>query len=685
MTVQEAADQLCFNAPAIPRLGVKAYNWWNEAQHGVARCGLATVFPQAIGLAATFDAEAMQKTAEIISTEGRAKFNAFQQEGDYGIYKGLTYWSPNINIFRDPRWGRGQETYGEDPYLTSRMGVAFVKGLQGDDPRYLKAAGCAKHFAVHSGPEALRHEFDAVASPRDMAETYLPAFEALCKEAKVEGFMGAYNRTNGEPCCASPALLGRTLREAWGFDGYTVSDCWALADFHLHHAITPAAPESAALALRNGCNLNCGNTYRQLIPALEKGLITEDLIRENCVRAMTTRMRLGLFDKCTPWDGLGYESVDTEEHRAFNLEMARKSLVLLKNDGLLPLDGSKIRRLAVIGPNADSNAALLGNYHGHYGAAVTVLEGLERSLPGADILRSRGCHLWKDEGESPGYAGDGLSDAVAVARRADAVVLCVGLDESIEGEEMTGSGGKWTGDKADLLLPECQRLLMERVLQLGKPTVIVNMTGSAVDLGPAGERANAIVQAFYPGAQGGQAVADLLLGRFSPAGRLPVTFYHSSDPLPAFTDYSMEGRTYRYFAGKPLYPFGYGLSYTSFVYSGLRVHSAAPGETLRGSVRVRNAGDRDGDEVVQVYLRHDRPSVRVPRFRLSHFARIHLKAGEEREHSFELPAQALSLVADDGSLFYEHGPISVFAGGSLPDERSAELLGRAPLSVELML
>ncbi len=683
MTVQEAADQLCFNAPAIPRLGVKAYNWWNEALHGVARCGLATVFPQAIGLAATFDTEAVGKMAEIISTEGRAKFNAFQKEGDCGIYKGLTYWSPNVNIFRDPRWGRGQETYGEDPYLTSRLGVAFVKGLQGDDKRYLKAAGCAKHFAVHSGPEAIRHEFDAVASPRDMSETYLPAFEALCKEAKVEGFMGAYNRTNGEPCCASPALLGRTLREDWGFDGYTVSDCWAIADFHLHHAVTPAAPESAALALNNGCNLNCGNTYKHLISALEKGLITEELIRENCVRAMTTRMRLGLFDAATPWDQLGYEVVDCDAHRAYNLELSRKSLVLLKNDGLLPLNETKIGSIAVIGPNADNNTALVGNYHGHYGAATTVLEGLQQALPQTKVLRSRGCHLWKDEGENPGYAGDGVSDALAVARMAQAVVLCVGLDETIEGEEMGNKGEKWTGDKPDLLLPECQRILMEAVLKLNKPTIIVNMTGSAVDLGKAGEQANAVVQAFYPGAQGGRAVADLLLGRFSPSGRLPVTFYHNDDQLPDFTDYSMEGRTYKYFAGKPLYPFGFGLSYTRFEYSGLTLEPAKPGEALRGSVRVKNIGDRDGDEVVQVYIRHQNAPVRTPKHQLAHFGRVSLKAGEETVYRFELPAKSLALIADDGSFFFEHGRFTVFAGGSQPDERSQELLGTAPVKTEV--
>lgn len=680
MTVEVAAGQLRYDAPAIPHLGVKEYNWWNEALHGVARCGLATVFPQAIGFAATFDEKALKCAGEIISTEGRAKYNAFQAQGDRGIYKGLTYWSPNVNIFRDPRWGRGQETYGEDPYLTSRMGVAFVRGLQGDDPKYLKAAGCAKHFAVHSGPEAIRHEFDAKASLRDMSETYLPAFEALCKEAGVEGFMGAYNRTNGEPCCASPTLMVKTLREDWGFEGYFVSDCWAIADFHLHHKITDTAPESAALAIKNGCNVNCGNTYLHLLTALQEGLITGDMIRESCVRLMTTRMKLGMFDEHTPWDQLTYEAVDCKEHRAENLKIARKSLVLLKNDGLLPLGKEKISSIAVIGPNADSNAALLGNYHGHYGQAATVLEGIEKAFPDARIYRARGCHLWKDAAEDPGYFGDAVSDAVAAARLAQVVVLCMGLDETVEGEEMGKAGEQWTGDKQDLLLPRVQQRLIEAVLAVHKPTVIVNITGSAVDLGLGNEKANAVVQAFYPGALGGQAVAELLAGDFSPSGRLPVTFYHNSDTLPAFTDYAMEGRTYKYFGGTPLYPFGFGLSYTSFEYCDLALEALEFAGPVRGQVRIRNIGSRDSEEVVQVYLSRQNASVRTPRYQLVHFGRVCLKTGEEMVYHFEVNPHELALIRDDGTFFFEHGDMTLCAGGSQPDQRSLTL-GASPCAM----
>lgn len=668
MTVEEAASQLRYDAPAIPRLGVKSYNWWNEALHGVARCGMATVFPQAIGLAATFDPEAVFDMARAISLEARAKYNAFQREEDYGIFKGLTFWSPNVNIFRDPRWGRGQETYGEDPYLTGLLGEHFVRGLQGDDPRYLQAAGCAKHFAVHSGPEKVRHEFDAKATVKDMEETYLPAFKTLA-DAGVAGFMGAYNRTNGEPCCASPTLQS-ILHDRWHWHGYFTSDCWAIADFHMYHHVTSTAPESAALALKNGCQLNCGNTYLNLLVALQEGRVTEEEIRDAAKALMETRMRLGMFDKHTPWDDVTYDAVDQEAHRVLNLAIAEKCLVLLKNDGLLPLQPEKIKTIAVIGPNADNIVALNGNYHGTANQYTTVVEGLRALLPDTKVLYSRGCHLYKEEMESPGYYGDGFSDAVTHAREADVVVLCVGLDETIEGEEMADNGD-WTGDKKDLLLPPIQRDLMKAVLATGKPCVIVNMTGSAMDLQEANEQANAVVQAWYPGSRGGEAIARLLLGYSAPSGRLPVTFYHNDDPMPDFTDYSMEGRTYRFLRHEPLYPFGFGLSYTKFAFDGAEADTASDAVTVKATVR--NVGEREGEVPVQLYIRHQSEKTRTPNVALAGVRRVRLAAGEAAEVSFVVPRDQLRTVYDDGSAAVESGLYEVFVGESQPDERSHAL------------
>lgn len=483
MTIEEKVSQMLYNSPAIERLGIPAYNWWNEALHGVARAGTATMFPQAIGMAATFDEELIYKVADVISTEGRAKYHASSKKGDRGIYKGLTFWSPNINIFRDPRWGRGQETYGEDPYLTARLGVAFVKGLQGNHPKYLKAAACAKHFAVHSGPESLRHEFNAVVSKKDLYETYLPAFKALVQEAKVESVMGAYNRTNGEPCCGSKTLLSDILRGEWGFKGHVVSDCWAIRDFHMHHHVTATAPESAALAVRNGCDLNCGNMFGNLLIALKEGLITEEEIDRAVTRLMITRMKLGMFDPedQVPYASISYDFVDCKEHRELALDVAKKSIVLLKNDGLLPLDRKKIRSIAVIGPNADSRQALIGNYEGTASEYVTVLDGI-REMAGDDvrIYYSVGCHLYKDRVENLGEPGDRIAEAVTCAEHADVVIMCLGLDSTIEGEEMHESNIYGSGDKPDLNLPGQQQELLEAVYATGKPIVLVLLTGSAL-------------------------------------------------------------------------------------------------------------------------------------------------------------------------------------------------------------
>ena len=513
MSAAEAASQLRFDAPAIERLGVPAYNWWNEALHGLARGGTATSFPQAIGMAAMFDDELLEKIAAAISTEARAKYNALSAEGDRDIYHGLTMWSPNVNIFRDPRWGRGHETYGEDPYLTARLGCAFVRGLQGKGET-LKTAACAKHFAVHSGPEALRHGFNALASAKDMEETYLPAFRALVQEAKVEAVMGAYNRTNGEPCCASGTLMGK-LRGEWGFEGHFVSDCWAIRDFHENHKITAEPAQSVTKALKAGCDLNCGCTYQHILAALERGLIGEEDIRRSAVRVFTTRFLLGVLGgEGSEYDAVPYERVECDEHLALAHDAALRACVLLKNDGLLPLDPASGETIAVIGPNADSRRSLIGNYHGTSSHFVTVLEGVREQLAGRGrILYSEGCALSEKSVEPLAQPNDRLAEAVAAAKRSDKVVLVLGLDETLEGEEGDTGNSYHSGDKGDLLLPEPQRILLGRVLELGRPTVVVLLAGSAIDLSEAQEKAGAILLGWYPGAGGGRAVAELLFGK----------------------------------------------------------------------------------------------------------------------------------------------------------------------------
>ncbi|MDF2544088.1 MAG: bxlB [Herbinix sp.] len=684
MTIEQCAAQMLFSSARVEEVGIEFYNWWNEALHGVARAGMATVFPQAIGLAATFDEELIQKVADVISTEGRAMYNMYQKYEDYGIYKGITFWSPNVNIFRDPRWGRGQETYGEDPYLTSRLGIAFVKGLQGNDERYLKTAACAKHFAVHSGPEKIRHEFDAIATPLDMEETYLPAFKALV-ESGVEGVMGAYNRTNGEPCCGSKTLLKELLREKWGFDGYVTSDCWAISDFHLHHDVTSTPTESVALALENGCDLNCGNMYGYLLQALQEGKITEEMIRTSTERLLTTRMKLGMFDENTPFDKIRYDVVDCEEHRAINEEVARKSLVLLKNNGILPLDKTKLKNVAVMGPNANSIIALEGNYHGTANQYHTVLEAIRRELPNARVNYSEGCHLYEYKLEDPGYAGDRLAEVKAHVDMADVVIVVVGLDETVEGEEMVGK--EISGDKDTLYLPQSQRDLIRTACERNKPVVLVNLTGSAIDFEYGNEHAAAIIQAWYPGAMGGKAVADLIFGNYNPSGRLPVTFYREENQLPDFTDYSMEGRTYKFIKEDPLYPFGFGLSYTRFSYGDMKLDTSKvrPGEKVTGTVTVTNVGNREGEEIVQIYLKDDEASVRVPHHKLCGIKRISLKPQESTKVSFAIDAEQFMIITVDGVKQYEPGSFTVYAGGSQPDPYSVALNGCKGISQKIVL
>ncbi len=672
MTVEEKASQLRYDAPAIPRLNIPEYNWWNEALHGVARAGTATVFPQAIGLAAMFDAEGLLRIADTIATEGRAKYNALSALGDRDIFKGLTFWSPNINIFRDPRWGRGQETYGEDPYLTARLGVAFVRGLQGDG-EYMKAAACAKHYAVHSGPEALRHEFDAVAGPKDMRETYLPAFEALVREAGVESVMGAYNRVNGEPACGSKTLIGDILRGEWGFEGHFVSDCWAIKDFHEHHMVTATAPESAALALQNGCDLNCGNTYLHLLIALKEGLITEDMIHQAAVRLFTTRFLLGLFDEDCVYHSISTLENDSEAHAAQALDAARKSMVLLKNDSLLPLNKDEIRTIAVVGPVADSQAVLEGNYNGISSRYTTFLEGVRRAFEGsARLLYAEGAKLdrEKDSGLSQ-YKHDRLQEAVWAAQQADVTILCVGLDATLEGEEGDRGNEYFSGDKKDLLLPQSQRPLVEAMEKHAKKLVTVVASGSALDV----RAGDAILWAGYPGQAGGTALADILLGRAVPSGKLPMTFYRNEDTLPEFTDYSMKNRTYRYHEAQALYPFGYGLSYTSFSYGDAAFEGGAV------SVTIRNEGSYDAEEIAQVYVKAESPDApRNPR--LAGFARVKLKAGEEKRVQI-IPDRELFTVINEEGHKEKAASALLYVGGSQPDERSAQLLGKTPLRLSI--
>ena len=671
MTLEEKASQLKYDAPAIERLGIPAYNWWNEVLHGVARAGTATVFPQAIGLAAMFDEELQEKIADVISQEARAKYNGQSRHGDRDIYKGLTVWSPNINIFRDPRWGRGHETYGEDPYLTSRLGVRFIKGLQGSG-KYLKVAACSKHFAVHSGPEAVRHHFDAKANAKDMNETYLPAFEVTVREAEVESVMGAYNRVNGEPACGSETLLKKTLREKWGFQGHVVSDCWAVRDFHENHKVTATAPESAALAIKNGCDLNCGNTYLHMMEAVQEGLVTEDQITLACERLFTTRFLLGMFADDCEYDRIPVTDTDTDDHDRLALKAAEKSMVLLENDGTLPLDPQKVRTIAVVGPNADSVMALEGNYNGTSSRYVTFLGGLRAyaAKHGIRVLYSLGCHLFKDRTSNLAQADDRLAEAAMYAEAADVTIACVGLDAGLEGEEGDTGNEYFSGDKIDLLIPESQRKLLKTLEKNAKRLVTVIAAGSNLNV-PEG---NAKVFAWYPGQAGGTALAELLFGEKDFSGRLPLTFYKDVKDLPDFEDYAMTNRTYRYFTGEPLYPFGYGLSYTSF-----SINDAKAGEGTV-SMEISNTGDRDSETVLQVYVACDSPFAPVHP-RLCGFRRVALKSGETKCFEVTLDPNTDTVIDEAGERRKaEH--YTLFAGMSQPDELSVRLTGIRPIEIK---
>ena len=802
MTLEEKIGQMMNKAPAIERLGVPEHDWWNEALHGVARAGLATVFPQAIGLAATWNTELIREIGDAVSTEARAKHHEFARQGDRSRYKGLTFWSPNINIFRDPRWGRGQETFGEDPYLTSRIGVAYVKGLQGDDPKYLKVVSSVKHYAVHSGPEPERHTFDAKSDERDLRETYLPAFRATILEGRAEGLMCAYNSLNGEPACASKKLFD-ILRREWAFGGHVVSDCAAIEDIWKGHKFAKTEAEASAVAVKSGTDLTCGREYRALTEAVKDGLITEAEIDVAVKRLMRTRFRLGVFDPpaLVKYTQIPFSENDSPAHRALSLRAARESLVLLKNDnGTLPLK-KDLKTVAVIGPNADAPDVLLGNYNGVPSKSVTPLQGVrEKVSAGTKVLYSPGMYptgtqvvpapatafrglkgeyfanrewqgepalvredarldfnwaslapaaqvpadnfsvRWTGKLVAPesgqyllGFAGNGgvrltldgkavieefantrtrtvkkeleleggraydlrveyrenanhyasarlvwappgdervlREDALSKAREADAVVMVMGINPSVEGEEMDVKlEGFRGGDRTDIALPKPQEELMKAVHALGKPLVLVLLGGSALAVNWADGNVGAIVKAWYPGQEGGTAVADVLFGDYNPAGRLPVTFYKSVEQLPPFDDYRMEGKTYRYFKGDPLYPFGHGLSYTTFKYDNLKLSATRvrAGRGLTVSAEVQNTGARAGEEVVQLYVTDAASAYPVPVRSLAGFSRVSLKPGERRRVSFNIEARQLSVIDDRGRRVVEPGEFLLSVGGKQP-------------------
>ena len=694
LTLDEKINMMQNASKGVERLGIPDYDWWNEALHGVARSGKATVFPQAIGLAATFDPEEHLNTFTIISDEARAKYNEAIRQGKHAKYYGLSFWTPNINIFRDPRWGRGQETYGEDPFLTAQMGKAAVNGLQGDDPRYFKSHACAKHYAVHSGPESLRHQFDARPSLRDLWETYLPAFQALVTEANVQEVMGAYNSFNGEPCCSSDALLVDILRDRWNYQGMVVSDCGAIGDFYHKnaHATHPDAASASADAVVTGTDVECGNSYASLKEAVAKGYISESDIDIAMRRIIKGWIDLGMLDEKdnTPWAELPYSIVASEEHARQALKVARKSIVLLKNEGVLPLKPAGVRKIAVIGPNAADSTMMLGNYNGEPTHVVTILEGIRAAYPGAEVTYERGCDLVEGfvatknaprvgidmaagaPAISPEhYTPEALKALAARAAEADAIIFVGGISPAVEGEELRlqldGFSG---GDRSRIELPEIQGRVLKALHATGKPVILVLCTGSAIALEQNEGDYDALLCAWYGGQEGGTAVADVITGAYNPSGKLPLTFYKSTEQLPDFLDYSMKGRTYRYMQDTPLYPFGYGLSYTSFAFKGQKLSSrkVAVGEPVTVTVKVENTGAMDGDACVQVYVKRlNDPEAPVKS--LKGFRRVPLKSGESRKVSIELPASSFEYfdMEADG-LAGKAGDYEILVGSSSADK-----------------
>ncbi len=683
LTIDEKISQMVHFSPAIPRLGIPAYTWWNEALHGVARAGTATVFPQSIGMAASFDENLVYDCACIISDEVRAKHHEYLRQNDTGIYKGLTIWSPNVNIFRDPRWGRGHETYGEDPYLTGKLGSAFIKGMQGNDKKYLKTIATAKHYAVHSGPEDLRHTFNAEVSDRDLYETYLPAFRDCIKDGKVYSVMGAYNRTNSEACCASSTLLQKILRDEWGFEGYVVSDCHAICDLHLYHHLTENSRESAAMAVKNGCELNCGSTYARLKAAFDEGLISEEKISAAAASLFEARMRLGMFDppENVPYASIPFSVNDSREHHQKSYESACKTMTLLKNTGILPLS-KDIKTIAVVGPNADDREVLMANYKGIASETITILEGIREALPEAAILYSMGCHISKIELRDDETSL--ISEAVSCAAAADVVIAVTGINSRIEGEEPDPRYPEFGGgDRDDIALPGLQNILIDKLFETGTPLITVNLSGSAVGLCNADSKSEAVLQAWYPGSLGGRAVAGALFGDYSPSGKLPVTFYETIEQLPPFEDYEMRNRTYRFFNDIPLYPFGFGLTYSDFHISSVSGQAQIKaGEDINISASLTNKGNFDSREIIQIYIKKPEIGHKNPNPELKFFKPIFLNAGARKNLFFAISPRMLSLINDDGERIVKPGKYILYVGTGQPDERTAELTGKKSEFIE---
>lgn len=669
LTLQEKVYQMINSTPAIPRLGIPEYNWWNEALHGVARSGVATIFPQAIGMAATFDDHLIYEAASAISDEARAMYNAAIRMGNRNQYGGLSFWTPNINIFRDPRWGRGQETYGEDPFLTTHMGISFVKGLQGNDPVHLKVAACAKHFAVHSGPEKLRHEFNAVVSAKDLWETYLPSFHALVN-AKVEAVMCAYNSTNGEPCCANQFLLQDVLRNQWKFQGHILSDCGAIDDIYEGHKMVKTEEEAAAIALKRGVNMNCGGTYLALTTAVKKGLVSEKQVDSSLTWLLRTRFKLGLFDpQGSPYDRLPVSVINSDQNRKLARKVADESIVLLKNNGVLPLKND-LKKYFVTGPNASNIDVLIGNYYGVNNKLVTILEGIAGQIkPGSQLTYRQGIMLDRNNVNPADWT-------TGEAKDADATIVVLGLSGLLEGEEGESIASPNAGDRLDYNLPENQIDFLRKLKKDNKRPVIAVITGgSPMNLSEVHNLADAVLMVWYPGEEGGNAVGDVIFGKISPSGRLPVTFPQSYDQLPPYEDYSMKGRTYRYMEAMPMYPFGFGLSYTSFEYTNIHISNTSihKNEALRVEATVTNKGKSDGDEVTELYLKHEGSGMEAPLYALKGFTRFFLKAGESKRIRFDLTPDMLSLINENGQSVQPSDQIVIYIGGSLPSKRSEEL------------
>lgn len=673
LTLSEKVQMMRHESPAIERLGVPAYNWWNEALHGVARTKeKVTVFPQAIGLAATFDAPGLQKTADMISSEGRALFNEDLKARKTGTgYRGLTYWTPNVNIFRDPRWGRGQETYGEDPYLSAQMGMAMVHGLEGNDPKYLKAVACAKHYAVHSGPEGNRHTFNAQVDAYDLWDTYLPAFQALVTEAKVHGVMCAYNRLDGQPCCGHNELLHDILRNQWGFDGYVTSDCWALKDFAHNHKTHANDIEAVSDAVLKGTDLECGDLYQLLEQGVNQGLISERSVNVSLKRLLTILFKIGLFDPDShhPYMSIDRRVLECPAHQQQAYEMACKSMVLLENKkNILPLNPKKLKRIAMIGPNANDEQTLLGNYNGFPSEIVTPVESFTKQLEGqVEIDYMKGVDFVQPLKDAPSF-----KEVAARAKKADVIIFVSGINANYEGEAgdagAAGYGAFSGGDRTTIQLPQVQIDLLKELKKTGRPLILVNMSGSVMSFDWESRNADAILQCWYGGQSAGDAIFDILFGEYNPSGRMPLTTYMNDTDLPPFEDYSMQNRTYRYFQGDVRYPFGYGLSYTTFSFSECPMDTTlVTGKKIFYKVNVTNTGKRAGDEVVQLYVSHQaNKNKRQPICALKGFKRVSLQPGETQEVTFELTPKELALVNQQGELLQQAGHVDVYIGGGQP-------------------